>query len=263
MPEMNRFELRGKVAIVTGGNGGIGLGIARGLAEAGADLVIAGRNTAKTQAAIEELSQFGHRVVPATADVTQEIDVKALVAHAFDALGSVDILVANAGTNIRKRPEAYTMDEWHHIIDTNLTSTFACCQAVYPHMRDQGGGAILTIGSMTSLLGFSVAPAYAASKGGIVQLTRSLATAWAAEGVRVNCILPGWIDTDMTIGARANLPQLHDDVLARTPARRWGRPDDLAGAAVFLCSAASEFVTGVALPVDGGFSSAMFCSAAQ
>lgn len=255
---MNPFDLHGKVAIVTGGNGGIGLGIARGLAEAGADLVIAGRNTAKTEAASAELSVFGHRVVSASADVTRDTEVKALVARAFDALGSVDILVANAGTNIRKRPEAYTMDEWHHIIDTNLTSTFACCQAVYPHMRDRGGGAIVTIGSMTSLLGFSVAPAYAASKGGIVQLTRSLATAWAAEGVRVNCILPGWIDTDLTIGARANLPQLDADVLARTPARRWGRPDDLAGAAVFLCSAASQFVTGVALPVDGGFSSAMF-----
>ena len=258
MRAMNPFDLQGKVAIVTGGNGGIGLGIARGLAEAGADLVIAGRNPAKLDAAVEELSRCGGRVVPASGDVTQENDVAALVAQAVDALGGVDILVANAGTNIRKRPEAYTIAEWHHIIDTNLTSTFACCQAVYPHMRQRGGGAIVTIGSMSSLLGFSVAPAYAASKGGVVQLTRSLAAAWAAEGIRVNCILPGWIETDLTVGARATLPKLNDDVLARTPAGRWGRPEDLAGAAVFLCSAASQYVTGVALPVDGGFSTAMF-----
>ncbi|GAC1317130.1 MAG: glucose 1-dehydrogenase [Chloroflexota bacterium] len=258
MPAMNPFDLRGKVAIVTGGNGGIGLGIARGLAAAGADLVIGGRNLAKIESAIEELSRFGNRVVPAAGDVTQENDVQALVAQAVDALGGVDILVANAGTNIRKRPEDYTITEWHHIIDTNLTSTFACCQAVYPHMRGKGSGAIVTIGSMTSLLGFSLAPVYAASKGGIVQLTRSLAAAWAGEGIRVNCILPGWIDTDLTIGARSTLPTLNADVLSRTPAGRWGRPEDLAGAAVFLCSAASQFVTGVALPVDGGFSSAMF-----
>jgi 2-deoxy-D-gluconate 3-dehydrogenase len=165
--------------------------------------------------------------------------------------------VANAGTNIRRAPHEYSLEEWRTIVDTNLTGVFTCCQAVYPEMR-RGGGKVLTIGSMTSLFGWGMTPVYSTAKGGVLQLTRSLAGAWAADNIQVNCILPGWIDTDLTRGARRRTPSLHDRVLERTPARRWGEPRDLAGPAVFLCSAASDFVTGAALPVDGGFSSSMF-----
>jgi 2-deoxy-D-gluconate 3-dehydrogenase len=181
-----------------------------------------------------------------------------MVRDTVEKLGGVDILIANAGTNVRKQPDEYTLSDWHHIVDTNLTSVFASCQAVYPRMKERGGGKIVTIGSMASIFGFDVAAIYAATKGGVVQLTRSLASAWAKDNVQVNCILPGWIDTDLTRGARKVRPQLHDNVVSRTPADRWGQPEDLAGAAVFFSSRASDYVTGTALPVDGGFSSSMF-----
>jgi len=252
------FDLHGKVAIVTGGNGGIGLGIARGLAQAGADLAVAGRNADKTAAAVEELKKLGVKAIGLQVDVVDEGQVHQMVADTIAALGGVDILIANAGTTIRKAPEAYSLAEWHHIVDTNLTGVFACCQAVHAEMQRRGGGKIVTIGSMTSIFGFDVASIYAATKGGVVQLSRSLAAAWASDNIQVNCILPGWIDTELTQGARRMRPVLHEKVLDRTPAKRWGQPDDFAGTAVFLCSAASDFVTGTALPVDGGFSSSIF-----
>jgi 2-deoxy-D-gluconate 3-dehydrogenase len=255
---MKLFDLRGKVAIVTGGNGGIGLGIAHGLAQAGADVAIAGRNDNKLAAALADLSTLGVGTLGVKADVTDTGQVKRMVAETVERFGGVDILVANAGTNIRKAPESYSLGEWHQIVDLNLTSVFDCCQAVYPHMQRRGGGKIVTIGSMTSIFGFDMASIYAATKGAVVQMTRSLASAWAKDNIQVNSILPGWINTDLTINARKNIPDLHDRVVSRTPARRWGDPEDLAGAAVFLCSPASNFVTGTALPVDGGFSSSMF-----
>jgi 2-deoxy-D-gluconate 3-dehydrogenase len=255
---MQLFDLSGKVAIVTGGNGGIGLGIARGLAQCGADLVVAGRNVDKNQAAVAELEALNARAISLVIDVTDPAQIEQMVARSAERFGGVDILVANAGTNVRKTPQDYTAEEWHHIIDTNLTSVFQCCQAVYPRMKQRGGGKIVTIGSMTSIFGFNVAPVYAATKGAVVQLTRSLASAWAQDNIQVNSILPGWINTDLTRRARQVVSQLHENVLDRTPAGRWGEPDDMAGAAIFFCSAASDFVTGTALPVDGGFSSSMF-----
>jgi 2-deoxy-D-gluconate 3-dehydrogenase len=255
---MNQFDLGGKVAIVTGGNGGIGLGIARGLAGAGADVAVAARDAARSAAARAELEALGVRAVALTVDVTDQAQVERMVADAARELGGVDILVANAGTNIRRAPHEYSLEEWRTIVDTNLTGVFTCCQAVYPEMRRRGGGKILTIGSMTSLFGWGLTPVYSTTKGGVLQLARSLAGAWAADNIQVNCILPGWIDTALTRGARQRTPSLHDRVLERTPARRWGDPQDLAGPAVFLCSRASDFVTGAALPVDGGFSSSMF-----
>ena len=256
--EFKQFDLHGKVAIVTGGNGGIGLGIARGLAQAGADVAVAGRNADKTAQAVSELEGLGVRSIGLSVDVVDDSQVQRMVRDTLAALGGVDILVANAGTNFRKRPEEYELAEWHKIVDTNLTSVFTCAQAVHPEFKRRGGGKILTIGSMASIFGFDVAAIYAATKGGVVQLTRSLASAWARDNVQVNCILPGWIDTELTRGARRVLPSLHDDVVSRAPAKRWGQPEDLAGAAVFFCSRASDYVTGTALPVDGGFSSSMF-----
>jgi 2-deoxy-D-gluconate 3-dehydrogenase len=252
---MNPFDLRGKVALVTGGNGGIGLGIARGLAEAGADVAIAGRNQAKNAAAVGAL---GGGAIGLVADVNDADQVRRMVADTVKAFGGLDILVANAGINIRKPPQDYSSAEWHQIVNTNLTSVFECCQAAYPEMKRRGGGKIVTIGSMTSIFGFDLGPVYAATKGAVVQLTKSLGAAWAKDNIQVNSILPGFIDTELTQGARRNIPGMHERVVGRTPARRWGEPVDLAGAAVFFCSRASDFVTGAALPVDGGFSSSMF-----
>jgi 2-dehydro-3-deoxy-D-gluconate 5-dehydrogenase len=252
---MNPFELKGKVALVTGGNGGIGLGIAKGLREAGAEVAIAGRNEAKNADARDSL---GGRTLGIVADVNDGAQVKRMVAETVQAFGGLDILVANAGINIRKPPQDYSMQEWHRIVDTNLSSVFECCQAVYPEMKRRGGGKVVTIGSMTSIFGFDVGPVYAATKGAVVQLTKSLAAAWAKDNIQVNSILPGFIDTELTQAARRNIPGMHERVVGRTPARRWGEPADLAGAAVFFASRASDFVTGTALPVDGGFSSSMF-----
>ena len=255
---MELFDLRGKVALVTGGNGGIGLGIARGLAQAGADVAIAGRNAAKLSAAVDALEGLGGQAIGIIADVTDAADVRRMVAETVERLGGLDILIANAGMNIRKAPQDYTIEEWHLIVNTNLTSIFACCQAVYPEMQRRGGGKIVTIGSMTSLFGFDVASVYAATKGAVVQLTRSLAMAWAKDNIQVNSILPGWIETDLNKGAREAANGLKERVVQRTPSGRWGQPGELAGAAVFFSSRASDFVTGTALPVDGGFSSAIF-----
>ena len=169
-------------------------------------------------------------------------------------LGRIDILVNNAGINIRKSPHALDLEEWDSVIRTNLTSAFLCSQVVYPAMKEAGGGKIINIGSMMSIFGASFAPAYAASKGGIVQFTRSCAVAWAADNIQANAVLPGWIDTDLTRRARQEIDGLHEKVLARTPAARWGAIADFAGIAVFLSSPASDFVTGTAIPIDGGFS---------
>jgi 2-dehydro-3-deoxy-D-gluconate 5-dehydrogenase len=248
------FDLSGKVAIVTGGNGGIGLGMACGLAEAGADIAIVGRNEAKSNAAVADLKQRGVKAISVTADVTDKSAVATMVERTVRELGRIDILVNNAGINIRKAPHALDIAEWDSVIKTNLTSAFLCSQAVYPAMKAAGGGKIINIGSMMSIFGASFAPAYAASKGGIVQFTRSCAVAWAADNIQANAVLPGWIDTDLTKRARQEIDGLHDKVLGRTPAARWGAIADFAGIAVFLSSSASDFVTGTAIPVDGGFS---------
>jgi 2-deoxy-D-gluconate 3-dehydrogenase len=246
------FDLTGKTALVTGGNGGIGLGMAQGLAEAGATVAIAGRDAKKNAAAVAAL---GAGACALECDLRDEAACRALVDEAARRLGRLDILVNNAGTNIRKAPQDYTLGEWREVLDTNLTSAFVAAQAAYPHMKRAGGGKIVNIGSMMSLFGASFAAPYGASKGAIVQLTRSLAAAWARDGIQVNAVLPGWIDTELTRRARREVEGLHERVLARTPAGRWGEPEDLAGIAVFLCSRASDFVTGTAIPVDGGYSS--------
>jgi 2-deoxy-D-gluconate 3-dehydrogenase len=248
------FDLAGKVAIVTGGNGGIGLGMARGLAAAGAAIAIVGRDEAKSNAAVTELGQSGAKAISVLADVTGEATVSAMAERVRRELGRIDILVNNAGINIRKPPDALSLAEWDSVIDTNLTSAFLCSRAVHPAMKAAGGGKIINIGSMMSIFGASFAPAYAASKGGIVQFTRSCAVAWAIDNIQINAVLPGWIDTDLTRRAREEVAGLHDKVLARTPAARWGASADFAGIAVFLSSGASDFVTGTAIPIDGGFS---------
>jgi 2-dehydro-3-deoxy-D-gluconate 5-dehydrogenase len=252
---MNLFDLHGKVAIVTGGNGGLGQGMAVGLASAGAHIVIAARNQTKTAASAAELrARYRVQVLELRVDVCAETAVHAMVEQTLHTFGRIDILVNNAGTNIRKLPEQLSLAEWHSILDTNLGSAFLCSQAVYAPMVQGGGGKIINNGSMFSLFGGSHVLAYGASKGGVVQLTKSLAVAWAKDNIQVNAILPGWLHTDLTNRAMQDLPGLYDRVLARTPQGRWGQPEDLAGVAIFLASRASDFVTGVALAVDGGYS---------
>jgi 2-deoxy-D-gluconate 3-dehydrogenase len=246
------FDLTGKVAIVTGGNGGIGFGIARGLARAGATIVVAARQAAKNAQAMAALQEQGVQALGVVTDVQDETSVQTMVQQTVEAFGGVDILVNNAGVNIRKAPQDYTLAEWQQVVNTNLTGVFLCSRAVYPHMVKAGGGKIINIGSMTSIFGSSVAPAYASSKGGVVQFTKSLAVFWARENIQVNVILPGWIHTDLTASTPAERYQF---IKARIPHGRWGEPHELAGAAVFLASRASDYVTGIALPVDGGYTS--------
>jgi 2-deoxy-D-gluconate 3-dehydrogenase len=251
---MGLFDLKGRVAVVTGGNGGIGLGMARGLAQAGAAVAIAGRNVAKSEEAAAALAKLGVKTAVLEVDVIDEAACHKMVADTVKQLGRLDILVNNAGINIRKPAHEMSLAEWRQVIDVNLTSTFVCSQAAYPVMRDAGGGKIINIGSMLSIFGAAFAPAYGASKGGVVQLTKSLATAWAKDNIQVNAVLPGWIDTELTQKARVEVSGLNSLVLMRTPAKRWGVPDDMSGVAVFLAAPASDFVTGTAIPVDGGYS---------
>jgi 2-deoxy-D-gluconate 3-dehydrogenase len=247
------FDMAGKVAIVTGGNGGIGLGMARGLASHGATIVVAGRNAGKTATAVRELQGLGATASGIRVDVRDEASVNAMVADAVGRYGRLDVLVNNAGINVRKPPHELTLAEWHEVLETNLTSAFLASHAAYPHMKRAGGGKIVNIGSMMSIFGAAFAPAYAASKGGIVQFSKVCANAWAKDNIQVNAVLPGWIDTELTERARDQIEGLNERVLERTPAGRWGAADDFAGIAVFLCSAASDFVTGAAITVDGGY----------
>ena len=248
------FDLSGKVAIVTGGNGGIGLAMAKALAEAGAAVLIGGRSVDKNERAVDEIEAAGGKASSLVADVLDEASGARLVEEAMSWYGRLDILVNNAGINIRKRPEEYSLAEWHEVLDTNLTSAFLCSRAAYPELKRNGAGKVVNIGSMTSLLGGAHMAPYGASKGGIMQLTKALAVAWAPDNIQVNAILPGWIDTALTRRAREQISGLHESVLKRTPAARWGVPDDFAGIAVFLAAAASDFVTGAAITVDGGYS---------
>jgi 2-dehydro-3-deoxy-D-gluconate 5-dehydrogenase len=251
---MSIFDLKNRVAFITGGNGGIGLGMAEGLAAAGASIVIAGRNKTKAQSALSELRSLGSQAEFVNLDVLKEESCHQAIRQTVDRFGRLDILVNNAGTTIRKPPESLTAREWHTVMDTNLTSAFLCSQAAYPHMVHAGGGKIINIGSMMSVLAASYALPYGASKGGIVQLARSLAVAWAKDNIQVNTILPGWVDTELTRKAREQVPGLNERVLARTPAQRWGSPSDFAGVAIFLAAPASNFVTGAVIAVDGGYS---------
>lgn len=251
---MKALDLSGRVALVTGGNGGIGLGMARGMAEAGATIAVAGRNAEKNEAAVRALADLGVEAFAVVVDVRDQESCRRMVETTVDRCGRLDILVNNAGINIRKQPHEYALSEWHDVLETNLTSAFVCSQLVQPVMARGGGGKIINIGSMMSIFGAPFAAPYAASKGGIVQLTRALATAWAKDNIQVNAVLPGWIDTELTVNARREVEGLHQRVLDRTPAGRWGTPEDHAGIAVLLASPASDFITGTAIPVCGGFS---------
>lgn len=249
----NPFDLTGKVALVTGGNGGIGKGMAVGLARAGASIVVAARDEMKTGSALEEIRADGAEAIGVRCDVTDAASIEAAVEAATTAFGGLDILVNNAGTTVRAYPQDTPPEDWSRVLDVNLSGVFRVSCAARPAFVERGGGKIINIGSMMSIFGSEYAAAYAASKGGVVQLTKSCAVAWAEDNIQVNAVLPGWITTAMTDGLIRQFPERYQMIVDRTPAGRWGLPPDMAGVAVFLASAASDFVTGTAIPVDGGY----------
>ncbi|MEK9904466.1 MAG: glucose 1-dehydrogenase [Rhodospirillales bacterium] len=251
---MRLFDLSGRVALITGGNGGIGLAFGKAMAEAGAQVMVAGRNPNKNGEAVKKIQSLGVEADSLIVDITDPEACRAMVKDTVKRFGRLDILVNNAGTAVRKQPQDISLDEFRMVIETNLTSAFVTSQAAYPEMLKTKGGKIINIGSMMSLFGAAFSSPYASSKGGIVQLTKSLACAWAKDNIQCNAVLPGWIDTELTQQAREQVPGLHERVLSRSPTGRWGVPDDHAGTAVFLASAASDFVTGASIPVDGGYS---------
>ena len=250
---MATFDLTGRTALVTGGNGGIGLGIAEALAEAGANVVIAGRDEGKNQAASSQINRHGGRCRPVRCDVDDLEDIDATIDETINAFGGLQILVNNAGIAAGESPEDMSDAVWDSVVATNLLSVFRFSRQAFRAMKQAGFGKIINIGSMYSLFGSAQVPNYSASKGGVVQLTKSLAVAWAPHHIEVNCILPGWITTDMTRPVIDNEP-FHQQIVQRTPAGRFGEPKECGGAAVFFASSASDFVTGQSLAVCGGFS---------
>jgi 2-deoxy-D-gluconate 3-dehydrogenase len=249
------FSLEGRVAIVTGGNGGIGKAIACALASKGAGIAVAARNQTKTARAVKEIKEsFGVSAQGIEVDLLHEEQIDLMVKKVMEVFGRIDILVNNAGIAEGKKPQDVSINDWDRVLNTNLRGTFLCARAVYPHMKDKGGGKIINIGSMASIFGSAFLPAYSASKGGIVQLTKSLAVAWAPDNIQVNAILPGWYKTGLGEEARKTDSTHERRIASLTPMGRWGKTNELGGAAIFLASSASDFVTGVELPVDGGYS---------
>jgi 2-deoxy-D-gluconate 3-dehydrogenase len=244
------FDLSGKVALVTGANTGIGQGIAVALAEAGADIAAAGRTAPTDTRRMVEAA--GRRFVAIDADFGSTEPIERVVNETVAAYGRIDILINNAGVIRRADSIDFTEADWDAVMDTNLKTVFFLTQAVARRMLAAGGGKIINIASLLSFQGGIRVPAYTASKSGLAGLTKILANEWAAKGVNVNAIAPGYVDTNNTAALRADEGRARD-ILARIPAGRWGQPSDLAGAAVFLASAASDYVHGVTLPVDGGW----------
>lgn len=247
-------DLRGRVVLVTGGNGGIGLAAARGCAEAGADVAIWGRDPAKNEAAAAELDATGRRVFATTCDVGDEDRVIAAFAETVDALGRVDTVFANAGIGGWSPIGDLTLDEWRRVTSVNLDGVFLTLREAARHLVARGeGGAMVAVSSTASIFGAPNQPHYAASKAGVLGLTRSLAVELARHRIRVNALLPGWTATDMLTPAAGN-EKFVKATVGRTPVRRWGAPEELAAACVFLADPAQTFHTGDEVRVDGGYS---------
>ena len=220
----NPFDLTGKVALISGGNRGLGLGMAIGLAKAGADIVVACRDQKKAAEAITEIEGAGRRAIAVDCDVTSSDSIAAAVSEAADAMKGLHILINNSGTSCRFRPEETPDDEWDRVMDTNIKGAFMLSKAVHPHMKAAGGGKVINIASMYAIFGGANDSAYATSKGGLVQFTKVCAIAWAKDNIQVNAILPGWFVTELTGSYLEQFPEQEAAINARTPAGRWGKP---------------------------------------
>lgn len=249
------FNLEGKVALVTGGNSGIGLGFAEGLAQAGADVCIWGTNPKKNTAAVEQLSRHGGRAKAFVCDVGDEATVEKVFADTLEQLGRVDACFANAGVGSRGTPFLkMTTDEWHDIFRVNMDGAFYTLRAAVRHMVERGGGgSLVATSSVSTVFGAPRSEHYAATKAGLNSIIQALAVEHARDGIRANAVLPGWIDTPMTAGMTES-KLFEEKVLKRIPQRRWGQPEDFSGIAVYLASDASAYHTGDVILIDGGYS---------
>jgi gluconate 5-dehydrogenase len=250
---LDLFRVDGQVALITGGGGAIGTAMAGGLASAGAALLIADRRLDAAEATVAALRDAGADAIAVECDVTVEDDVKRTVQAAVARWGRLDILVNGAGIGARHPAQGYPLDRWQAVMDINLTGTFLFCREAAEPMLAAGRGSIINIASIAGLVGYNGNPAYLASKGGVVQLTRALAVEWATRGVRVNAIAPGVIATQMIAGAVEREPDFYDAFKKKHPMQRFGSAEELVGAALFLASEAASFVTGQILAVDGGY----------
>ena len=249
------FDLSGRVALVTGGNGGIGLGMASALAQAGADVAVWGTNEGKNKAAVDELAAFGTRVEAFRCDVGSEEEVEASFAATLDAFGRVDACIANAGIGGGAASfSELSLDEWRRVMRVNLEGAFLTLRSAVRHMVQRGeGGSVVGVASLAAIEGMARGENYAATKGGLISMMRGIAVEHARYGIRANAVLPGWIDTPMTEGAFGN-PVFEGKVLPRIPVRRWGTPEDFGGIAVYLASDAARYHTGDTFVIDGGYS---------
>lgn len=255
---MSRFDLTGKVAVITGGNGGLGLGIAKGLVMAGAKVALVGRKQEKIDRAVGEIEAMGGEALGVSCDVGSEAEVNDMVAATADHFGRIDILFNNAAISWGIKTEEMTLNEWNNFITNNLTSTFLTCKACFPHMVKAGGGKIINVGSVITKLGFGKLSHYAAAKGGMDHMTQSLAQGWGKHNIHVNAVLPGLVDTEMMPCSGPNaMTRAVQFVSKKSPVGRYGVPEDFYGLSVLLASSASDFITGSIIVADGGLSLAI------
>ena len=246
-------RLKGKVAVITGGNSGVGEATAKLFAKEGAVVVITARREAALTKVAEEIKAAGGEAFAVSTDISKPEDPERLMELVLKKYGKIDILINNAGMQYRCKAESFPVDKWKQIIDVNLNAVFILSQLAGQTMLEQGHGKIINIASMTSFFGSEMVPAYSASKGGIMQLTKALANEWMQHGINVNAIAPGYMETALTSDMKLKNPAQYEEITRRIPAHRWGKGEDLAGAVIFLSSEASDYISGAIIPVDGGY----------